>query len=220
MYFCKEYNESKGKSLYEDKPINSTKNGAVNTGISQSFDLFTKYGCSEKGKVITYSNSEAKSGKGMTGYTPETQFSAPLLSLSSSYTGSCNTKDFLGQQSGSGSAIHGAAEPQWSQSDLKELYSLFRAAGSTLQYKHSAGAQLTICYGGTVNVYDDIPPDKAQAIILLASGKPVQNNTNYVSQLQWEKSGLTQKLLTYEKRVQTEIYAFNLPQFLLRLRRI
>jgi len=43
-----------------------------------------------------------------------------------------------------------------------------RPAPSTIPEKPS-GAQLTIFYGGTVYVYDDIPTDKGQAIMLMAS---------------------------------------------------
>ncbi|KAL8477466.1 hypothetical protein ACS0TY_029671 [Phlomoides rotata] len=40
----------------------------------------------------------------------------------------------------------------------------------------SKASQLTIFYGGTVNVFDDISPEKAQAIMLLAGNAYVQSN--------------------------------------------
>lgn len=62
----------------------------------------------------------------------------------------------------------------------------FRPAAPTIPGKQSRPAaptipgeqsspQLTIFYGGTVNVYDDIPADKAKAIMLMAS------SGNYIS---------------------------------------
>lgn len=50
----------------------------------------------------------------------------------------------------------------------------FRSAAPTIPGKQSS-PQLTIFYGGTVNVYDDIPADKAKAIMLMAS------SGNYIS---------------------------------------
>ncbi|KAL8556883.1 hypothetical protein ACS0TY_004381 [Phlomoides rotata] len=49
--------------------------------------------------------------------------------------------------------------------------------GTTEQWLNkSKASQLTIFYGGTVNVFDDISPEKAQAIIFLAGNAYVKSN--------------------------------------------
>ncbi|GLJ10345.1 hypothetical protein SUGI_0126560 [Cryptomeria japonica] len=51
-----------------------------------------------------------------------------------------------------------------------DAYPVSSPAESTITDKQSSGtAQMTIFYNGMVNIYDTIPLDKAQAIMLLAS---------------------------------------------------
>ncbi|GLJ10344.1 hypothetical protein SUGI_0126550 [Cryptomeria japonica] len=50
-----------------------------------------------------------------------------------------------------------------------------QSGASAVAGKQHPSTQMTIFYEGTVNVYDDIPPDKAQAILMLAGGKMQSN---------------------------------------------
>eukprot|EP00253_Pinus_taeda_P022307 PITA_22307 len=97
----------------------------------------------------------------------------PPLDLSAVSSSSNSTK-LVSNLSGFGSpvAVMEGFEHRTSSDDNQDGWSgfvrTFRPAAFTIPGKQS-GAQLTIFYGRTVNVYDDIPADKAKAIMLMAS---------------------------------------------------
>jgi len=106
----------------------------------------------------------------------------PRLDLSS--VGSCfNSINLFPDQSGFGSpiAVIPRSEHRTSSDDHQDgcsgFVTSFRPAASTIPIPSKQScAQLTIFYGGVVNVYDDIPPDQAQAIMLIASS---ENSSGY-----------------------------------------
>lgn len=89
--------------------------------------------------------------------------------LDLSAVGKCSTSiNLFPSQSGFGSPIGfkgGFDHRTWSDDDEAGSSGLVTTFSPT-----RSGAQLTIFYGGTVNVYEDIPTDKAQAILLIAGG--------------------------------------------------
>lgn len=131
--------------------------------ISQLRDgvMFEEHGEEEKGFPSWISTVNGVSKRSVAEYIPR--------SLDLSVVGKCSSSiNLFTNQSGFGSPIglKGGFDHKTWLDDNQAV-----SSGHVMNFRpKQSRAQLTIFYGGTVNVYNDIPANKAQAILLIAGG--------------------------------------------------